>query len=166
MSLANTASPWGLTLTTGAYMGERNIGLHYDTSSSRHRFEFSYGETISSFDNEDSIKQLNLKYTFMPFHIQFHGSKISLFQFGGLVTHWLSDKAYVYTSSPYPEKNYYENNQYHLGFIISHCIAYKKVHLFTDWVMLDRAAIALHNNTDFLTRTDAWGVGFGIRWKI
>lgn len=163
-----TSSQWQVQAGTGAYAGEKQLGLGYISANERHQFELGYGWTLAA--SEKNVEQINLKYIYSPFQMSFRvfNQRITtnVAGLGIQISRWLDDRGYVTSPSQYPEEHYYAQTRYRATILFETHFQMKGAQLYLHSGLLDQWAIAVYNNPDLQGERYIWGSGFGLRWNL
>ena len=159
---------WSVVAGSGSYMGDRHLGLAYQSENGSHQTDFTYGKTPGILGPD--VDQLNLKYIYSPFRWSLASESLpattNILGIGFLLSRWQSSEGFLSSPSQYPEDDYYSPTRYRTALVLSHQWVYKQASLYFDWVLLDQVGIALYNNDKYLSEKNAWSGGFGFRWNL
>lgn len=146
---------------TGAYLGEKYLGLSWESENQNHFLDLNYG--ITQEDVENQIDQMNMKYTYFPITGQMAPFTIQYLGLTVQVSRWQSDEAFFDSPDRYNDKYYYQQTRYRSALGISNQLRYKKIIITTDVVFLDQKLITYYNNDDEnIWHFINWGLGLKI----
>lgn len=153
---------WGLGAGTGSYMGQKHIFISYESQNSRHNTDFGYGFTKGELGSD--IEQINFRYTYSPFKINFGKVSTNLLGAGILTNRWQSSEAFWESPDQYPETYYYGPTLRRAALVLTQKWNYENFQFYADWAVVDYVLIAIYNNESYRKDLQIWGGGVGLRY--